>query len=155
MNERGPFVKGNPLKISVFLLVVCYFTGEFIFPKYPMIYFINLIGIIGLIISIIIFFLGFNTFKSYEENPTPKSFSIRLIKTGIFAYTRNPIYLSFVLFHFNMFIVFENVMYFLASIGLSIWMHNYVIKPEEKYLLNKFKDEYVHYKEAVSRWIFF
>ena len=78
-----------------------------------------------------------------------------LIKTGIFAYTRNPIYLSFVLFHFSMFLVFENVMYFLTAIILFIWIHNYVIKPEEEYLANTFGDEYTRYKEAVSKWIIF
>ena len=148
-------IKGNPLKVSVYLLLICYLVGEFIFPKYPIIYFLNLIGIIGLITSIVIFFLGFNIFKSYEEDPRPKSISNRLIKTGIFAYTRNPIYLSFILFHFSMFLIFENVMYFLTSIGLLFWIHNYVIKKEEQYLLDKFSDEFKRYKEAVSRWVFF
>ena len=108
MNE-GPLVKGNPLRISVYALLFCYIIGEFILPKYHLIYIINLIGIIGLIISLIFFFSGFEIFKSYKENPVPTSASKRLIKTGIFAYTRNPIYLSFVLFHFSMFLVFENV----------------------------------------------
>ena len=44
----------------------------------------------------------------------------RLIKTGIFAYSRNPIYIAFVLFHFSMFLTFENVVYFLSSIGLNL-----------------------------------
>ena len=103
----------------------------------------------------IFFFSGFEIFKSYKENPVPTSASKRLIKTGIFAYTRNPIYLSFVLFHFSMFLVFENVMYFLTSIILFIWINNYVIKPEEEYLTNTFGDEYIRYKEAVSKWIIF
>ena len=154
MNE-GPNVKGNPLRVSVYLLVFSYIVGEFILPKYLLVYPINLMGIIGLMISLFFFFSGFNIFKSYKENPVPTSTSNRLIKTGIFAYTRNPIYVSFVLFHFSMFLVFENVMYFLTSIGLAVWIHNYVIKPEEDYLLEIFSDEYNHYKEAVSRWVFF
>ena len=154
MNE-GPNVKGNPLRVSVYLLVFSYIVGEFILPKYLLVYPINLMGIIGLMISLFFFFSGFNIFKSYKENPVPTSTSNRLIKTGIFAYTRNPIYISFVLFHFSMFLVFENVMYFLTSIGLAVWIHNYVIKPEEDYLLEIFSDEYNHYKEAVSRWVFF
>ena len=154
MNE-GPNVKGNPLRVSVYLLVFSYIVGEFILPKYLLVYPINLMGIIGLMISLFFFFSGFNIFKSYKENPVPTSTSNRLIKTGIFAYTRNPIYISFVLFHFSMFLVFENVMYFLTSIGLAVWIHNYVIKPEEDYLLEIFSDEYNRYKEAVSRWIFF
>ena len=96
-----------------------------------------------------------NIFKSYEENPVPTSTTNRIIKTGIFAYTRNPIYLSFVIFYLSMFLVFENVMYFLSSIGLAIWLHNYVIKSEEDFLLKNFSDEYERYKDAVNRWIFF
>ena len=153
--SEGPKIKGNPLRLSVYLLVASYIVGEFILPKYLLIYPINLIGMIGLMISLIFFFSGFNIFKSYKENPVPTSTSNRLIKTGIFAYTRNPIYVSFVLFHFSMFLVFENVMYFLTSIGLAFWIHIYVIKPEEDYLLEIFSDEYKRYMEAVSRWIFF
>ena len=32
----GPDVKGNPLYISVYLLIASYILGEFIFPKYPL-----------------------------------------------------------------------------------------------------------------------
>ena len=150
-----PSVKGNPLRISIYLLIPCYLFGEFLFPKYPLIYPINLIGIIGLIISVIIFFLGFNIFKAYKENPVPASESNKLIKTGIFSYTRNPIYLSFITFHFSMFLIFENVAYVLTSIGLAFWINNFVIIKEEEYLLFKFKDEYRRYINSVSKWIFF
>ena len=153
--NQGPHVKGNPLRISVYLLVIAYLFGEFLFPKYPLFYAINLIGIIGLIASLFFFYSGFNIFKSYNENPVPSSISEKLIKTGIFAYTRNPIYLSFVLFHLSMFLVFENVLYFLSSIALAFWINNYVILKEEQYLLSTFKDDYKRYMDAVSRWVFF
>ena len=54
-----------------------------------------------------------------------------------------------------MFLVFENVMYLLTAIGQAIWIHNYIIKFEEEYLLGKFTDEYQRYMIAVSRWLFF
>ena len=151
----GPKIKGNPLLVSVYLLVICYVIGEFVIPKYSLLYPINLIGILGLVISLVFFFSGFNIFKSYAENPVPTSSSERLIKTGVFAYTRNPIYLSLVFFHLSMFLVFENVMNLLSSIGQAIWIHNYVIKFEEEYLLGKFTDEYQRYMNIVSRWLFF
>jgi protein-S-isoprenylcysteine O-methyltransferase Ste14 len=151
----GPKIKGNPLLVSVYLLVLCYIVGEFVIPKYSLLYPINLIGILGLVISLVFFFSGFNIFKSYAENPVPTSSSERLIKTGVFAYTRNPIYLSLVLFHLSMFLVFENVMYLLSAVGQTIWIHNYIIKFEEEYLLGKFTDEYQRYMNAVSRWLFF
>jgi len=153
--SEGPKVKGNPLLVSVYLLIISYIVGEFVIPKYPLFYLIHLIGILGLVISLVFFFSGFNIFKSYAENPVPTSPSERLIKTGVFAYTRNPIYISFVLFHLSMFLVFENVMYLLAAIGQAIWIHNYIIKFEEEYLLSKFTDEYQRYMQAVSRWLFF
>ena len=151
----GPAIQGNPLKIFVYLLVISYVVGEFIIPKYPIIYLFNMIGLIGLIVSLIFFYSGFNLFKSYKEDPKPSSDTNLLIKTGIFAYTRNPIYLAFVLFDFSMFLVFENVMYLLSSLGLFIWINNYIIKVEEDYLKNKFGDEFVRYCGAVKRWLIF
>ena len=154
MND-GPNVKGNPLRIAVGVLVVSYIVGEFLIPKYPTIYFIKLIGILGLIVSLGIFFSGFNIFKTYDENPVPTSSTNKIIKTGIFAYTRNPIYLSFVIFLLSMFFVFENVMYFLSAVAMAVWLHNYVIKEEEKFLIDKFPDEFDRYMATVKRWIFF
>ena len=152
--SEGPNINGNPLRIAAGLLVASYLIGEFILPKYHLIYVFKLIGILGLISSTFIFISGFNMFKSYDENPLPTSTTNRIIKTGIFAYTRNPIYLAIVMFFLSMFLVFENVMYFLSAIGLVIWLHNYVIKSEENFLLNKFPDEYDRYMKAVKRWIF-
>ena len=152
---RGPVVKGNPLHISVSLLIISYILGEFLLPKYQIVYFVKLIGILGLIFSAGVFITGFKLFKSYEEEPLPTSPTNRLIKTGIFAYTRNPIYFSFILFFLSMFLVFENVMYFLSSISLGIWLHHWVIKAEEDYLKKQFEDEYERYKGAVKRWLFF
>ena len=153
--SQGPLVKGNPLKMTVYMLVLSYLIGEFVFPKYPLLYFFNLMGILGLIMSLFFFFSGFNIFKSYDEIPVPTSQTRKLIKTGIFAYTRNPIYIAFILFHFSMFLTFENVMYFLTSIGLAIWIHNFVIKAEEEYLIKEFSEEYQRYINSVKRWIFF
>ena len=151
---NGPSIIGNPLRIAVGLLVSSYVIGEFIIPKYPLIYVFKLMGILGLISSTFIFISGFNMFKSYDENPEPTSTTNRIIKTGIFSYTRNPIYLAFVMFFISMFLVFENVMYFLSAVGLAFWLHNYVIQSEENFLLNKFPDEYDRYMKAVKRWIF-
>ena len=151
----GPTIVGNPLRIATGLLVASYVIGEFIMPKYPLIYAFKLMGILGLISSTFIFISGFNMFKSYDENPLPTSTTNRIIKTGIFAYSRNPIYLAIVMFFLSMFLVFENVMYFLSAIGLAAWLHNYVIQSEENFLLDKFPDEYDRYMNAVKRWIFF
>ena len=151
----GPNVKGNPLYISVYLLITSYVIGEFILPKYPMIYIFNFLGLFLIIISPIIFFSSRNAFYAYEENPLPQTSTDKIIKTGIYAYSRNPIYLSFVLFHLGMFLTFENIVYFLSFIGLFIWLNNFVIEEEEKFLKSKFKEEYIRYCESVKKWLLF
>ena len=151
----GPNIKGNPLKISVYLLVLSYVVGEFIFPKYPLLYLFHLIGILGLIASSSFFIAGFSLFKSHGENPSPTTSTSRLITTGIFSYSRNPIYLAFIGFFLSMFLIFENVMYILSAIGLAIWLHHWVIKIEEEYLYNKFKEKFDQYNSSVKRWLFF
>jgi len=151
----GPAVKGNPLTIFVLLLVASYIIGEFIIPKYVLLNLFNLIGIIGLIISLAIFFTSLNLFNSYKENPIPQANTKRIIKTGIFAYCRNPMYLAFISFHFNMFLTFENVANLLSAIGLFIWINHFVIPIEENYLQEKFGDEYDRYLQAVKKWMFF
>ena len=150
----GPAVKGNPLIIFVILLVVSYIIGEFIIPKYVLLNLLNLVGIIGLIISLAIFFTSLNLFNSYKENPIPQANTKRIIKTGIFAYCRNPMYLAFISFQFSMFLTFENVANLLSAIGLFIWINNYVIPLEESYLQEKFGEEYDRYLMAVKKWMF-
>ena len=151
----GPAIKGNPLKMFVYLLILSYVVGEFIIPKYTLISLLNIAGLIGLITSLALFFSSLNLFNSYKENPTPQTHTKRIIKTGIFAYCRNPMYMAFILFHFSMFLTFENVAYFLSAFGLFIWINNFVIPKEERYLIETFGEEYDRYIDAVKKWMFF
>ena len=151
----GPAIKGNPLKMFVYLLALSYVVGEFIIPKYTLISLLNIAGLIGLITSLALFFSSLNLFNSYKENPTPQTHTKRIIKTGIFAYCRNPMYMAFILFHFSMFLTFENVAYFLSAFGLFIWINNFVIPKEERYLIETFGEEYDRYIGAVKKWMFF
>ena len=151
----GPAVNGNPLQIFGILLIISYVVGEFIIPKYILFTLLNLIGIIGLILSLALFFSSLNLFNSYKENPIPQTDTKKIIKTGIFAYCRNPMYLAFVFFHLSMFLTFENVAYFLSAIGLFVWINTYVIPIEENFLKEKFGDNYSRYLDAVKKWLFF
>mgnify|MGYP001308917290 FL=1 len=151
----GPNVKGNPLYISVYLLIGSYVLGEFFIPKYPLLYILNLFGLLTILLTPIVFFSSRNAFYAHEEQLLPQTETNKIIKTGIYAYSRNPIYLCFVLFHFGMFLTFENIMYFLCSLGLFFWINNFVIYEEEKYLKNKFGEEFERYCDSVKKWILF
>tara|TARA_B100000029_G_scaffold515507_1_gene622983 strand:- start:2615 stop:3082 length:468 start_codon:yes stop_codon:yes gene_type:complete len=152
---QGPHVKLNPLKVFVSLLVVSlFFDLLFTFDiRIPI--FLNIIGFFFLLIFFILFFVSARMFIQYNEKLPPHTPTERIIKTGIYSYSRNPIYLAFIGFHFSMFMVFENIWYLLSSIVLFFWINNYVIVPEEQYLEQKFNEEYTRYKKNVSRWISF
>ena len=78
----GPAIKGNPLQMFVYLLVLSYVVGEFIIPKYTLISLLNIAGLIGLITSLALFFSSLNLFNSYKENPTPQTHTKELSKLG-------------------------------------------------------------------------
>ena len=81
----GPDVKGNPLYISVYLLIASYILGEFIFPKYPLLYILNLFGLLIIILMPIVFFSSRNAFNAHEEKLPPQTETNRIIKTGIYG----------------------------------------------------------------------
>ena len=135
-------VKLNPLMIFVISLTLCFFIGELISKEIYMPLLINLFGVFTLFMFIFIFIISIRMFFIHKEKLPPSTPTIKIIKTGIYSYSRNPIYVSFIGFQISMFLIFENVLYL-------------VIIPEEKYLEKKFGEEYKRYKINVSRWLFF
>jgi len=76
-----------------------------------------------------------------------------LISQGIFGYSRNPIYLGFLVVLLATAIYSCNIIN-LLFIPLFVWAANqlYII-PEEKALTQLFGDIYTHYQHNVRRWI--
>ena len=74
-----------------------------------------------------------------------------MVTTGIYHYTRNPMYLGLVL------ILSATSIYFAALLGFFIiavfilYMNMFQIKPEEEALEKQFREEYLSYKTKVRR----
>jgi protein-S-isoprenylcysteine O-methyltransferase Ste14 len=76
----------------------------------------------------------------------------KLVTSGVFAFSRNPIYLAFWLVLFGEFLVFSNpilLIYFLVSIWL---IHRQVLR-EEDFLRQHYGREYLEYRGLVRRYI--
>lgn len=71
---------------------------------------------------------------------------------GVYAYSRNPLYLSLFFLYFAAAILYGNWWTFIISPFLVFIMQLYVIKREEKYLGRSFGKEYKAYKRRVRRW---
>ncbi len=76
-----------------------------------------------------------------------------VVSTGIYRYTRNPMYLGMFLVIISWGLYLANI-YSLALCPLFIPVLNYAqIKPEEVILTQRFGDAYRHYQQQVRRWL--
>jgi protein-S-isoprenylcysteine O-methyltransferase Ste14 len=75
-----------------------------------------------------------------------------LITTGVFAFSRNPIYVSFAFILFGQFLIFSNwilLVYFCAA----VWLFHRQVLREEDYLKKYYGNEYSEYCNQVRRYL--
>jgi protein-S-isoprenylcysteine O-methyltransferase Ste14 len=75
-----------------------------------------------------------------------------LVTTGVFAFSRNPIYLGFGLVLIGQFLVFPNWIP-LAYLGAGIWLFHRQVLREETFMREKYGHEYAEYCSRVRRYI--
>ena len=106
---------------------------------------------IGSIVSI----LGVWEFRKQKTtvNPMSPQVSSSLVIKGIYIFTRNPMYLGFLLWLLSFGVFLRNPISLIAIILFVIYMNIFQIIPEENILEEKFGKEYLKYKENVRRWL--
>ncbi len=85
-------------------------------------------------------------------NPMRPQNASTLVVGGLYRFTRNPMYLGFLLIQIGVAIFFHNFASFLAVPLFVLYMTRYQIIPEERFLAAKFGDAYLAYKQRVRRW---
>ncbi len=76
----------------------------------------------------------------------------KLITTGVFAFSRNPIYVAFASILFGQFLIFSNWI-LLVYIGAAIWPFHRQVLREEDYLNKYYGNEYLEYCDQVRRYL--
>ncbi len=76
----------------------------------------------------------------------------KLVTTGIFSFSRNPIYTAFGFILIGQFLVFPNWILLIYLIA-GIWLFNRQILREEDYLKEHYGKEYVEYCKRVRRYL--
>ena len=82
------------------------------------------------------------------KKPTQK-----FVTSGIYRYTRNPIYLGFVFMLIGLPLDMGIYWGIILVWPLITFMNNLIIKHEEAYLEKKFKGEFTDYRTRVRRWL--
>ncbi len=108
-----------------------------------------------LAVGALIIALGGLRFKSASTtvNPLAPESSSALVTSGIYKYSRNPMYIGFLLMLIG-WCVFLSSVFALALCAVYVgYMNRFQIEPEEQALETIFGAEYVNYKAQVRRWL--
>ena len=76
----------------------------------------------------------------------------RLVLTGPYAYTRNPMYLGHVIFLIGLTLTLESWLAALITVSVAVWFHTRVLDDETK-LIQRLGRPYVEYLACVKRWL--
>ena len=76
-----------------------------------------------------------------------------VVTTGPYGLTRNPVYLAMLLLYLGIGAVLNSVWILALTWPLGSTLCITAIKPEERYLEQKFLNTYAHYKATVRRWL--
>lgn len=81
-----------------------------------------------------------------EEKPD------RLVTTGMFGFSRNPIYVCFDSFFIGLFLVHKNIVILVAVIAFALLIHRQILR-EERFLRSHYGAEYEEYCRNVRRYL--
>ncbi|HAY41548.1 MAG TPA: protein-S-isoprenylcysteine methyltransferase [Gammaproteobacteria bacterium] len=100
-------------------------------------------------------FLGIYSFIKFNTTVSPiklKEVS-NLVTTGVYKYSRNPMYLGLFIILVGWGILLSNLYTIVFPFVFILTINRLQIIPEERVLESIFRSKYVEYKSRVSRWI--
>lgn len=143
----------HPPIIALMFIVIAYFLGRFVaIPVAAP----TILRNVGLLMTFVGFLLGIGAFAEFRKARTtvdPHGSVKQLVTAGIYRFTRNPIYLGFLLMVIGLPLNSGFYWGVVMAPFYILTMNRLVIEREETYLEKKFKDTYTNYTSRVSRWI--
>lgn len=106
---------------------------------------------VGFIIEVIAIFM-FMRAKT-TVNPLAPQKTQKLVISGLYKYSRNPMYLGLCFMLLGYAVWLANPISTLVLFGFVWWITEFQIKPEEEVLREKFGQDYLDYQSQVGRWL--
>ena len=115
----------------------------------------SVFALVVLVVAVIIIIMSINKFRKIRTTISPlnPSKTSSLIISGIYRFTRNPMYLGLFLMLLSIALFLKNFISFLILPLFILSITKNQILPEEEALGNIFGAEYKNYKKKVRRWI--
>lgn len=113
----------------------------------------KLFGVIFCCVGNCIFGMAVYTMRdSWRAGIPGKEEETKIIKNGIYKYSRNPAFLGFDLVYIGILLMYFNPVLLVFTIFAMVMLHLQILE-EEKYLPTVFGDEYLEYKKETKRYI--
>lgn len=126
------------------------------FPTYNFAFeYSALLAAVILFIAVIIGVYAVINFKQHKTtvNPVKIEQASTVVDSGIFAYSRNPMYLAMLLALLAGVVYSENVLTLISVVAFFGYITRFQIIPEERMLKKLFGQNYVDYCQKVRRWL--
>ena len=136
--------------LQFFIISLHFFQWEFL-PQKQIIQASPFSYLLGTLIIIIAFIIMLFSIKDLGRNLSPFPRPINnsnLVTTGIYRFTRHPMYYSLIFISIGVFIIKLSMYYLFLTISLALII-KFKISLEEQYLNNKFNN-YLIYKNEVK-----
>ena len=146
-------LKIPPPILVLILVITIYFSSknlELINVPYR-----NTISFIIILMGLIILIPPVFKFIKSKTTVNPIEFKNvnKLVITGIYKYSRNPMYLGMMMIVVSSTIFYLNFYSIITPVIFYLWINRFQIKREENFLTEKFGKEYLSYKTQTRRWI--
>lgn len=115
--------------------------------------FVQWLGLGFAALGFILGVLALIEFRHVRAALDPKKPTKGLVISGVYRYTRNPIYLGFVFMLIGLPLSMGTYWGVILVWPLVTFTNNLIIKHEETYLKQEFKDQYLDYSSRVRRWL--
>lgn len=86
-------------------------------------------------------------------NPTTPNSASSLVDSGIYRFTRNPMYLGLLSMLIGWAVFLASPLTLIGALVFVVYMNRFQIKPEESALLNVFGAAFLQYQAKVRRWL--
>ena len=115
----------------------------------------NRLSIFFLILGLFIFISAVRSFRKQKTtvNPLAPKQASSLVVSGIFKYSRNPMYLGMLIVLLSISFKFNLAGGIVISLFFYLFITRFQIFPEEEAMNELFGDEFIEYSNKTRRWI--
>jgi protein-S-isoprenylcysteine O-methyltransferase Ste14 len=114
---------------------------------------VRLLGPFVTLCAILLFALSLREFRAAGTSVRGTKRTTTIVRTGPYRFSRNPIYLSFILLLLGLAVWLNNLWLLLTLLPAIAFIAVLVVPREERFLERNFHDEYSSYKGTVRRWL--